>query len=308
MALADIIPPEGLGNPYAPPVFTVGDIEIHRIMEIYGVFRAPEDCWPSDAADVKAFLETHGDIYRPWALDPETGKVMLGIQSYVLKAPGMNVLVDTCVGCNKSWPHMPPWHQRDDQRWLGRLKAAGFEPESIDYVLCTHLHGDHVGWNTRMVDGRWVPTFPNAKYLMTAIDENFTRTTERFADMYAESVSPVIAAGQAQLIETDFALSDEVWVAPSHGHTPGHLCVRLRSKGAEATVTGDAFHSPMQLQKPDWIFAADADGAQAAATRRAIFESHCETDRLVLPAHFPSPTIGHIVPEGDAFGFKWKSV
>ncbi len=281
----------------------IGDIEVWRILEINAPFLPPEMLWPDAGPDVAKVIEQH----VPGSIDAATGALILPVQGFLLKTPQHIVLVDACVGNDKT-NQLPDWHQRSDNRFMSALTAAGVGPEDVDYVLCTHLHTDHVGWNTRMVDGRWVPTFPNAKYLMTAIDENFTRTTERFAAMYAESVSPVIAAGQAQLIETDFALSDEVWVEPSHGHTPGHLCVRLRSKGAEATVTGDAFHSPMQLQKPDWIFAADADGAQAAATRRAIFESHCETDRLVLPAHFPSPTIGHIVPEGDAFGFKWKSV
>lgn len=296
--------PEMTGDPFSPPVFTVGDIEIHRVMDLYSTFRLPEDCFPTNAADVKAFIEAHGDFYRPWALDPKTGKLMLAVQTYVLKTDKLTVLVDTCVGCDKSYERMPAWHKRTDTGWLTRLAAAGFAPEQIDYVLCTHLHGDHVGWNTRLIDGVWVPTFPKATYLMTRIEEETSRGLG--SPVYQESVSPVIAAGQAQLVDADFALTDEIWIEPSHGHSPGHVSVRLRSKGMEATLTGDAFHSPIQLQNAHWSFYADADPEQAIATRKAIFEAHCETDRLLMPAHFPAPSVGYVTRKGDGFGFRWK--
>ena len=286
-----------------PPVFSIGDIEVRRIVEIYAPFKTPEEMFPQDAEAARAAVDAARAEIEPWALDPATGKFILVVQSYVLRTTRHTIVVDTCVGCHKSYPTIPPWHQRTDDSWLTRLTAAGVDPSAVDYVLCTHLHGDHVGWNTRRVDGRWEPTFPNATYLMTSIDEAFIK--EARPATYEESVSPVIMANQARLVDTEFLLDDEVRLERTPGHTPGHVAVRLRSKGQEALLTGDVFHCHLQCAHPEWRFFSDADPAQAAITRRRLFDAHCETGRLILPAHLPAPTIGRIARQGDAYRFEF---
>ncbi|MEC9431690.1 MAG: MBL fold metallo-hydrolase [Pseudomonadota bacterium] len=292
-------------DPLLPPVFRVGDVEVIRVIEILAPFRLPEETWPESAEEVRAALDALGDDLPEGLIDPETGMVILAIQTYVLKTARRTIVVDTCVGCDKTYPSIPAWHQRTNRSWLARMAAAGVAPESVDYVLCTHLHGDHVGWNTQLLDGRWVPTFPNATYLMTSVDEAYVKQARPAT--WAESVNPVIEAGQARLVETDYALDDEVWLEPTPGHTPGHVAVRIKSNGEEAVLTGDTFHSPLQCRFPDWRFFSDDDPARAVITRRALFESLAESGRLVLPAHFPPPTVGWVTVEGDAFGFRYKA-
>ena len=287
-----------------PPPFKVGNVEVRRVVEIYAPFRTLAGMFPQDAEVAEAAVEAMRGDLEGWALDPKSGMLILAIQTYVLRTSRHVIVVDTCVGCGKSYPSIPAWHMRTNDRWLRTLAEAGVDRAEVTHVLCTHLHGDHVGWNTMQVDGKWVPTFPNATYLMTATDERFIQTAR--PETWVESVSPVIAAGQAQLVETDFALDDEVWIEPSPGHTPGHVCVHVRSQGEEAMLTGDAFHSTIQCRHPELRFFSDADPEQAVRTRRAIFEATAETDRVILPAHFPLPTIGHVVRDGEAFGFRFK--
>ena len=177
------------------------------------------------------------------------------------------------------------------------------QPREIDFVFCTHLHADHCGWNTQLVDGRWVPTFPNAKYILSRREVAHYEAQPN--DAYRESVLPVIEAGQAVLVEMDHALDDEVWLEPTPGHTPGHVAVHLASEGREAVMCGDLMHSPVQCRHPEWRFMSDWDPAMARAMRRAFLEANCETDRLVLTAHFPSPSVGHVVEKGAAFDFRY---
>ena len=278
----------------------LGGLVVQRLPEMELPFRSLEelyiDATPEAVADARTWME-------PWALCPETGRAILAIQSYLVRGSRHTILIDTCVGCGKSNAWFEPWHRREDRSWLDRLAAAGVRPEEVDYVFCTHLHSDHCGWNTQLVDGRWVPTFPNAKYVMSKAEA--AHAEAKGGDSYNESVSPVIEAGQALLVEMDHALDDEVRLEPTPGHTPGHVAVGLASGGQEAVMCGDLMHSPIQCRHPDWRYRIDTDPLQANETRRKFLGANSESGRLVLTAHFPSPSMGRVTQSGEAFDFRF---
>ncbi|MEL6794310.1 MAG: MBL fold metallo-hydrolase [Pseudomonadota bacterium] len=275
----------------------IGDVEIWRILEINAPFLTPEELFPTAGPEVTAVFGEHGR----GLLDAASGRLILPVQGFLLNTPKHVILVDSCVGNHKT-NNYPDWHQRDDDRFMAALKAAGVGPDDVDYVLCTHLHPDHIGWNTRLEDGRWVPTFPNARYLMPAADEAMLSDLGHV--MHAESVAPVIAAGQAELVSGEHALGDEVTLVPTPGHSPGHVSVLIRSAGAEAVITGDAIHTTVQCRRPDWEFVYDHDGAMAVASRKKLLEDASESGRRVLGSHFSMPSIGRVKADGDSF--KWE--
>ncbi len=278
----------------------IGSIAIDRVLEMEFPFRTPEelflDAGPED-------VEEHRQALEPWAMCPESGRMIIAVQSYLVRTSRHTILIDTCVGCDKTSDFLELWHRRTDTGWLARLADCGVRPEDVDYVLCTHLHSDHCGWNTRLLDGRWVPTFPNAKYVMARSEVDHVRIGE--GSQYDESILPVIESGQAVLVDTDHALDDEIRLEPTPGHTPGHVAVALESGGQRAVMCGDLMHSPIQCRFPDWRYRIDSDPAEANRTRRRFLEANCDADRLVLTAHFPSPSMGHVVADGDAFGFRF---
>jgi glyoxylase-like metal-dependent hydrolase (beta-lactamase superfamily II) len=190
--------------------------------------------------------------------------------------------------------------------FLPRLAAAGVNAEDVDYVMCTHLHSDHIGWNTQLRDGRWVPTFPKAKYIFAQKEwEQWERLHARASQpQILDSVLPIIEARQAQLVSTDFALDDEVWLESTPGHTEGHVSVHLASQDAEAVITGDCIHSPVQCLAPEWIVRADVDPVLAGKTRRNFLERYCDSSVTVCATHFPEPSIGRITQRGNAFWFQ----
>lgn len=278
----------------------IGEVEVWRILDLHGPFMPPETLFPTAGPDVGAIIEHHA----PGSVCPKSGRLIIPIQGFLLITPSHRILVDSCIGNDKTVPAFPDWHQRSDTRFLSALAAAGVGVEDIDYVLCTHLHSDHVGWNTRRQDGRWVPTFPNARYLMPAADEAAQR--QRNGDLYVESVLPVIEAGQAELVEAEHPLGDHVTLVPTPGHTPGHVSVRIRSGGREAIITGDALHSAAQCWHPEWHFKFDVDGDRAVQSRRGLLASASEADCVVLGSHFTLPSIGRVRAEKDAF--RWVSL
>ncbi len=276
----------------------IGEVEVWRILEINAPYRSPEELFPTAGPEVRDVIKTHA----PEQLCPATGHLILPIQGFLLKTPSHNILVDSCVGNDKSVPGHLDWHQRSGSRFMMALKAAGIGPEDVHYVLCTHLHTDHVGWNTRLKDGRWVPTFTNARYLFPDADETHYRELQ--GDSYTESVLPVIAAGQAEMVSAGHMLGDHVTLIPTPGHTPGHVSILVKSGNAEAVITGDALHSTAQCWRPDWHFKFDVDAEQAAKSRRELLENASETNRRVLGNHFTLPSIGRVRAEGDAF--RWE--
>lgn len=275
----------------------IGDIEVWRILEMHGPFLPPEMLWPNAGPDVAKIVAQH----VPGAIDAPTGSLILPVQGFLLKTPQHIVLVDACVGNDKT-ARFPPWHMKSDNRFMAALTAAGVGPEDVDYVLCTHLHTDHTGWNTKLEDGRWIPTFPNARYLMPAADEDLYR--KRGEDNFRESVAPVIEAGQAEMVTPGHMLGDHITLVPTPGHTPGHVAVLVRHNGAEAVITGDALHSTVQCWHPEWEFEFDEDGAAAVASRRRLLGDAAETGKKVIGSHFSLPSIGRVKAEGDAF--RWE--
>jgi len=276
----------------------VGNLRVDRILEMEIPFRMPVELYPQATSEE---IEAHRHWLEPRAMCPRTGKIVLAVQSYLIRDGRHAVLIDTCVGCDKTnW--FEPWEQRRDRSWLATLGGLGVAPGDVDYVLCTHLHADHCGWNTQLRDGRWAPTFPNAKYIL-ARDEVESMTIEQ-SDTYNQNVLPVIEAGLAVLVDTDYALNDEIRLEATPGHTSGHVAVRLESRGVEAVMCGDLIHSPLQCVFPHWHYWVDANQELAVLTRRKFLDTHCETNTLVLTAHFPSPSMGYVEADADAFRFR----
>jgi glyoxylase-like metal-dependent hydrolase (beta-lactamase superfamily II) len=278
----------------------LGDILIDRIVELETPFMTPAAMFPD--APPEAF-EAHRHWLEPWALCPHSGKLIIAIQTWIIHTPRHLVLVDTCIGCGKTNRYFPEWHQRSDTQWLRSLLAKGIDPAQVDYVFCTHLHGDHCGWNTQLVDGRWVPTFPNATYIIS--EPELRHTASANSPAYQESVLPVIEAGLVKAVTTDFELDEHLWLEATPGHTPGHVAVHLRSGNENAVLCGDLIHSPLQCHHPEWRYWIDSDPQQAIATRKRFLQEQCETQRLVLPAHFPGKSAGFVDTAGPAYSFRF---
>jgi glyoxylase-like metal-dependent hydrolase (beta-lactamase superfamily II) len=281
----------------------IGDLEIGRVLEQVTPFDRQAffpDTTQADWAPHLGWLE-------PDAIDPVSGDMLLPMQSYLVRTRHHTILIDSCIGNDKDRPTRPNWHRKHDDVYMTALAAHGVAPGDIDFVLCTHLHPDHVGWNTRLRDGRWVPTFPNARYVLSRKEvEAWDAGVDGFTkQQYEDSVLPVIRAGLADLVSNDHALDDEVWLEPTPGHTPDHVAIALASRGESAVMCGDLVHCPVQCLHPEWRPRPDWDAAIAQATRRAFLERYCDTDTLVCTAHFPLPSAGHVVARGDAFGFEY---
>src|SRR5262249_55381275 len=229
-----------------------GNLEITRILEHEKPFAAPSILYPALTPET---LEKHRPWLEPNLLDPTTGNVVIAFHSFVIRTPAHVILVDTCTGNDKTRPHKTNYHMKS-WPYLETLASAGFHPEQIDIVLCTHLHVDHVGWNTRLVDGRWVPTFPHARYLIGRQEWNYWRVAEQRTlyttdPYYEDSLLPIIESGQADFVEMNHAIEDQVHLEPWVGHTPGHVCVRVGSGNTQAILNGDIMHSALQCAEPD---------------------------------------------------------
>ena len=284
----------------------LGDIHYTSVVELDEPFLAPDKMFAEATPEA---LAPDLDWLIPRALCPTTGRMILPIQSFLIRTPHHLALVDTCIGNHKSPAGFKRWAGRDDATWLGNLAAAGVKPEDIDFVFCTHLHLDHCGWHTRRENGRWVPTFPRARYLFAreefAHAEAAART--RRDPVFTENVLPVMDAGLGVLVDTDHAVDDCLFLESTPGHTPGHCAIRIASRGERAVVTGDLIHSPLQCRHPEWNFVWDDLPEIAAHTRRAFLERHAEAHSLVLGTHFPLPSAGFFEPRGDAFDFRYQS-
>ncbi len=284
----------------------VGEASIARVLELNLPDFSPLVFFPETT---EADWEPHLEWLKPRAMDPATGNLYFPMQSYLVRTPRHTILIDGCVGNHKDRPHRPNWHMKSDTRYFDALAAQGVSVDDIDYVMCTHMHVDHVGWNTQLVDGLWVPTFPNARYVFSKKEHDY------WAEMHADtplphigdSVLPIVEAGRALMVNSDHAFDDSIWLEPTPGHTPDHFAVRLSSAGEDAVFSGDLMHAPIQCRHPEWRARPDYDVPQARATRRSFLERYCETDTLVCTAHFPLPSAGYIVPHGDVFDFRYDT-
>jgi glyoxylase-like metal-dependent hydrolase (beta-lactamase superfamily II) len=280
--------------------FNAGDLTIHRIIEQETTFLPALDLFPQLTPDVLA--QNREWMLKARAID-DSDTLMLCFQSYVVRTPHHTILIDSCIGNDKPRPLRPKWNMKTDDNYIRALKAAGFSLEDIDFVMCTHLHVDHVGWNTRLEGGRWVPTFPNARYIFGKAE--FDYWTEQHAKTavppFADSVLPVVEAKRADIVGDDFAVGDHLRILPTPGHTPGHVAFAMGKTKDDAIFVGDMMHSPLQLQYPDLSPRFDVDPAQAATTRKDFLERYCDTDTLCCTAHFPSPSSGKIRRKGTGF-------
>lgn len=246
------------------------------------------------------------DWMRPHFMDDD-GNLIMSVHALVVDTGRRRIVVDTCIGNDKE-RSIPAWTHLQTS-FLADLEAAGYPRESIDTVLCTHLHVDHVGWNTMLVDGRWVPTFPNARYLLAEDEWRYWDAHDDDplnANVLDDSVRPVFEAGLVDLVGQTHEICDEVRLEPTPGHTPGHVSVHVRSEGREALITGDCIHHPCQMSRTDWCSSADTDQAQGQRTREALLERYADGDTLIIGTHFPTPTAGHVKTRGE--GGYWLDV
>jgi glyoxylase-like metal-dependent hydrolase (beta-lactamase superfamily II) len=280
--------------------WTIGDVTVTRIVELEAIggsrFILPQ--------------ATREEVQKiPWMVPhfaDETGKLKLSVHALVVQTPTKRIIVDTCIGNDKP-RDIPAWSHLQTQ-FLVDLDAAGFPPDSIDTVLCTHLHVDHVGWNTMLVDGQWVPTFKNARYLLGRTEFEYWRSEADASAgdpaIFQDSVKPVWDAGLVELVDTDHKVCDEVSLTPTLGHTPGHVSVRIVSQGQEALITGDFVHHPCQMAHPEWASSADYDQDASTRTREHMFAKLSDEATLVIGTHFAAPTAGRVVRDGAAFRLK----
>lgn len=280
----------------------IGDVEVARIVEV------------NDHRDPMTMLLAEGtpqfvqqfEWLRPHFATPEGG-MRISFQCFAVSSRGRRIMIDTCIGADRQREF--PIFCNMKTTFLDDLAAAGFAPGTIDTVLCTHLHFDHIGWNTRLVSGRWVPTFPRARYLFGQREWEHWQHLRRTGGYHdfahiEDSIEPILEAGLADFVGPEHRITDEVWLEPTPGHTPGHVSVRISSRGEEAVITGDMMHHPIQLAVPESHANFDMDKPLGARTRRAFIERYQDRKALIIGSHFCDPTSGWIVRDGAA----WKLV
>jgi glyoxylase-like metal-dependent hydrolase (beta-lactamase superfamily II) len=273
--------------------WNIGDVELTRIVEVNG--------WEDDITMLLPDATPATVLQYPW-LQPHfatpDGRMIISFQCFVMRTAERSIMLDTCIGADRQREFDVFTNMQTS--FLDDLAHAGFAPEDIDTVLCTHLHFDHVGWNTRLVDGRWVPTFPNARYLFGRRELEHWKMLEEthgYHDLnhMHDAVLPVVEAGLVDLIEPDHAICPELSLRPTPGHTPGHVSVMIESQGRRAIVTGDMMHNPIQLERPGDTARFDMDQAQGSRTRRTFVDDLANSDVLVIGSHFSEPTGGYVV-------------
>ena len=280
--------------------FVLPDMTIHRVIEQEGSFMNAFEMFPGLTPDVLAANQSW--LAKAGAIDADT-MLQLCFQSYVIKTPHHVVLVDSCIGNDKPRPQRAAWNMKTDDRFATGLAAAGVTVDDIDFVLCTHMHADHVGWNTRLENGRWVPTFPKARYLFSETEYRTWTEANAKAPVLAfqDSVLPVIEAGRAEIVGDDHGIGDHIRFMPTPGHTAGHVAFAFGKGRDVAVAPGDLIHSPLQTLYPELSSKFDVDQALAGRTRRSFLERYSDTDTLCCMAHFPSPSVGRIKPWREGF-------
>jgi len=279
----------------------IGDVEIARIVEVNNHQDPMSILLGAEATP--QFVQRFKWL-APHFATPD-GAMLISFQCFVLSSRDRRMMIDTCIGADRQREF--PIFCNMKTTFLQDLEAAGFPARTIDTVLCTHLHFDHVGWNTHLVNGRWVPTFPNARYLFGQREwehwEHLRRTGGYHSfEHITDSIEPILEAGLADFVGPDHRITDEVWLEPTPGHTPGHVSVRISSRGKEAVITGDMMHHPIQLAVPETQGNFDMDKQLAAKTRRAFIERYQNRKALIIGSHFCDPTSGWIERDGAA----WK--
>jgi glyoxylase-like metal-dependent hydrolase (beta-lactamase superfamily II) len=278
--------------------WNIGDVKITRLVEIE---TAQKGTWLIPNATLDN-VKKEADWLFPTFAD-ETGRLRMSIHALIVESQGKRIIVDTCIGNDKVRSN-PAWNKLQ-LPFLGDLEKLGFARESIDYVVHTHLHVDHVGWDTTLRDGKWTITFPRAQHLIGGTEWDFFSHTEDpfLKDPVEDSVRPVMAEGLGHLVDDKHKVTDEVWLESTPGHTPGHFAVRISSEGADAVITGDLVHHPILCRYPEWDDTADSQPRQAKETRRAFFDRYADSNVLVFGTHFATPSAGKIVRKDDSYRF-----
>ncbi len=285
----------------------IGDITIDAVIEREGPWRRPEVFFPMFD---QAKWDSHLASLEPEVFDAALGMLVMTYQTFVVRTPKHTILVDTCTGEDKG--HPAPFDFPGKERWRNELFALGVSFEQIDYVFCTHLHIDHTGWNTTLKDGRWVPTFPNAKYIFhkkeyAAWEAEHKKGNNPPGTVFRDNCLPIVEAGQALLVDDDYQLDDTITLTPTPGHSPHHCCVNIFSRGQKAIVTGDMMHHPIQCRETSWCIGADWNMEQSTASRRSFLASVADTPTLIMPIHFAAPTVGLVTSDGpDRFNYRFK--
>jgi glyoxylase-like metal-dependent hydrolase (beta-lactamase superfamily II) len=280
-----------------------GPFQIQRVVEFLWPAREPgfllRDVTAADFATTRTSRDER-------FVDPQSGLLIMSFHSFVVQTGAGTLLVDTCVGNHKDRPIIPEWHQQEFP-YLERLGQAGLRPEDIDFVCCTHLHADHVGWNTRLDNGRWVPTFPNARYVFAAAEIEFweqyhlDNPGDAYYRPWSDSVLPVLDANRAQLVASDHEIADGIRLQPAPGHTPGNVVIELDDGKQRAVMSGDVIHHAVQIERPEWSANFDGDPDAARITRLALLERLADTGTVLLPAHFSGPTAVGITSDSGGF-------
>jgi len=255
--------------------------------------------------DVAATATAHD----PRFVNPANGKLLMSFHSLVVRTPHGNVLVDTCIGNDKERPLIEAWHQKSFP-YLKRLSELNLTPADIDFVCCTHFHADHVGWNTRLENGVWVPTFPNARYLFAEPEVSYWEQAHKenpahiFAQSWNDSVSPVIEAQLADIVSPDHEVMDGIRLRPAFGHSPGNVVIDVDAGAGRAILSGDVMHHPVQIERPDWCSVFDQDRTQARATRWELLQSIADDETYLIGAHFAGPTALRVSEGKDGFRYR----
>jgi glyoxylase-like metal-dependent hydrolase (beta-lactamase superfamily II) len=285
--------------------FQIGEATITRVEEVnkpvYPLRQIFAEC-------TDEILAQHKNWIAPHHYEAETGRIRLSVHSWLLQVGGKKILIDCCCGNNKKKPGRPFWEDLNEP-YLERLAAAGARAEEIDMVMCTHLHHDHVGWNTINRDGKWVPTFPNARYVFNQPDVDYFSAMDKDpekgpAEMgtFRECVIPILDAGKADIVSGQkHRLNDFIEIDSAPGHSPGHVVFKLESKGEKGMFTGDVLHHLLQVYYPDWNFPKNSDAAQARVSRRKILGMLAESGALMFPGHVGAPFAGRIEATADGF-------
>lgn len=289
-------------NDAAGPVIRVGDVTIQRVDELV----LPTSVrWLLPDADREAASRC-SEWLQPY-FQNEAGHLLQSIHTFVVRTPSALILVDTGVGNGKERAGGIPQFHHLDTSYLERLAALGITPEAVDMVLCTHIHVDHCGWDAHLEGGRWAPTFPRARHLFARPEYEYWTSVApeqpAVEQLLDDSVRPVVDAGLATFVAVDHVVSPEVRLVPMHGHTPGHTCIEIESRGQRAVITGDVMHSPIQCAFPDLASGLDRDKEAGAAGRRAFLARYSDTGTVVLGSHFGSPSVGRITKDGEAWRY-----
>lgn len=274
----------------------IGEVRVTRIVELYDF---QDDVWVLLLDATPDLLLAH-DWLAPHFVTPD-GRMRMNFQAFLVQSRGKRIMVDTCIGNGRKREY--DVFSNLQGTFLEDLAAAGCPAEGVDVVLCTHLHLDHCGWNTKLVDGRWVPSFPNARYLFSRKEldhwETQLKAGAEHMEHVVDAIQPVIDAGLVDFVPPDHRITDEVSLFPTPGHTPGHVSVHISSAGQEAVITGDVVHHPVQLAAPDWTNNFDMDKPAGEKSRRDFFRRYEDGRALVIGSHFAEPSAGRIVRDGE---------